>query len=307
MFATRLSILTLFVCMGLCVISFSPAAAQLIDNSLTSNPLNAGINKSLADEIGSGRGDVMTPDSSAFIIARDPFRAIRRGRQLFMRKLGQAQGLGPRFRDGIGDITRFPGLGAGLGDSCAACHGRPRGAAGFGGDVATRPDSRDAPHLFGLGLREMLADEITADLRAIRAKALATAQSTNRSVTLKLVSKGISYGSITANKNGSIDTSRVVGVNPDLRVRPLFAQGGTISIREFIVGAAKNEMGMQAVDSGLHTASSGGMFTTPAGMVLDGSIDQIEAPPTVNPDDDEDGDGVARCRRPLLMSWNFTY
>jgi hypothetical protein len=32
-------------------------------------------------------------------------------------------------------------------DSCAACHGRPRGAAGFGGDVVTRPDSRDAPHL----------------------------------------------------------------------------------------------------------------------------------------------------------------
>ena len=42
-------------------------------------------------------------------------------------------------------------LGAGLADSCAACHGRPRGSAGAGGDVATRPDSRDAPHLFGLG------------------------------------------------------------------------------------------------------------------------------------------------------------
>ena len=35
--------------------------------------------------------------------------------------------------------------------------------------MVTRPDSRDAPHLFGLGLKEMLADEITADLRAIRA------------------------------------------------------------------------------------------------------------------------------------------
>ena len=27
--------------------------------------------------------------------------------------------------------------------------------------MATRPDSRDAPHLFGLGLKEMLADEMT--------------------------------------------------------------------------------------------------------------------------------------------------
>jgi len=40
----------------------------------------------------------------------------------------------------------------------------------------TRPDSRDAPHLFGLGLREMLADEITMDLRNIRTLAIAQAQ-----------------------------------------------------------------------------------------------------------------------------------
>jgi hypothetical protein len=34
--------------------------------------------------------------------------------------------------------------------------------------VVTRPDSRDAPHLFGLGIKEMLGDEITTDLRNIR-------------------------------------------------------------------------------------------------------------------------------------------
>ena len=266
--------------------------AQLIDNTQTLNPINAGINKSLIQEIGAGHGDLTTPDSSVFIIKRDPFRAIRRGRQLFMRKFTQAQGQGPRFLDGIGDIVKFPGLGAGSGDSCAICHGRPRGSAGFGGDVATRPDSRDSPHLFGLGLREMLADEITADLRAIRAKALAKAQSSKKTVTRELVSKGISYGSITANQNGSFDTSQVVGVNPDLRVRPFFAQGGTISIREFLVGAARNEMGIEAVDPDLDYASKGGVFTTPAGMVLDGRIDQIEAPPTANPNADPDGDGV---------------
>jgi hypothetical protein len=54
------------------------------------------------------------------------------------------------------------GIGAGLADSCATCHGRPRGSAGFGGNVVTRPDSRDAPHLFGAGLKEMLADEISS-------------------------------------------------------------------------------------------------------------------------------------------------
>ena len=107
----------------------------------------------------------MTPDSSSYIIARDPFRAIRRGRQLFQRKFTLDDGQGPLSGDGRGDVNVNLAIGAGLADSCATCHGRPRGSAGAGGDVATRPDSRDAPHLFGLGLKEMLADEITSDLR----------------------------------------------------------------------------------------------------------------------------------------------
>jgi hypothetical protein len=146
--------------------TMGPASAQLTDLTQTPNPAKAGIHKSLAEEIGVGRGDVMTPSSSRFNIARDPFRAIRRGRQLFQRKFTVAQGNGPRTGDGIGDITADGSIGAGLSDSCASCHGRPFGSAGMGGNVFTRPNSRDAPHLFGLGLQEMLADEITADLRS---------------------------------------------------------------------------------------------------------------------------------------------
>ncbi len=239
-----------------------------------------------------GRGDVMTPDSSCFIISRDPFRAIRRGRQLFQRKFTRAEGQGPNVGDGNGDINTTLAIGAGLTDSCAACHGRPRGSAGFGGDVATRPDSRDAPHLFGLGLKEMLADEITLDLRAIRAQALLQSKSTGQPVSRRLFSKGIHYGWITVQPDGSIDTSRVEGVNPDLRVRPFFAHGETMSIREFVVGGLQNEMGLQAADAELAQARAGGKVTTLAGMVLDGSIDQIEAPPTADPLADPDEDGV---------------
>ena len=47
-----------------------------------------------------------------------------------------AQGQGPVTGDGAGDVQVNLAIGAGLADSCAACHGRPRGAAGFGGDVA---------------------------------------------------------------------------------------------------------------------------------------------------------------------------
>jgi len=152
------------------------ADAQMIDNTQATNTSGAGINKSLSDEIGAGRGSVLTPLSSLYIINRDPFRSIRRGRQLFQRKFTVAQGVGPIEGDGVGDLDTDIAIGAGLSDSCAGCHSRPRGSAGSGGYVATRPDSRDAPHLFGLGIREMLADEMTTDLRSTRDMAVAQAQ-----------------------------------------------------------------------------------------------------------------------------------
>lgn len=271
----------------------APARAQLPDRTRNPNVANFGIAKSLTDEIGAGRGSWMVPDSSSFIIARDPFRAIRRGRQLFQRKFLRAQGQGPLASDSVGDINTNLALGAGLSDSCAGCHGRPRGAAGSGGDVVTRPDSRDAPHLFGLGLKEMLADEITGDLREIRNQAIAQAHATGHPVTMPLNSKGINYGSITSRPDGTLDTSQIRGVNPDLRVRPFFAHGGKISIREFLVGAFNDEMGLQSVDPEMMQAHNGARVTTPAGMILDGTQDQIEAPPTDNELADPDHDGIA--------------
>jgi hypothetical protein len=269
-----------------------PVSAQLIDKTLAPNPAGAGIAKSYSQEIGAGRGDVNTPDSSIFIIKRDPFRSIRRGRQLFQRKFTHAQGHGPLTGDGAGNIAADGSIGAGLSDSCASCHGRPRGSAGFGGDVATRPDSRDAPHLFGLGLQEMLADEITQELRAIREAAKTQAAASRNPVTKTLRSKGINYGSITARPDGTFDTARVSGVDADLRVRPFFAEGKTISIREFAVGAFNAEMGLESPDPDVLAASGGARIVTPAGMVLDGTKDIIEAPPANSPAADPDGDGV---------------
>ena len=172
------------------------AQAQETDITQTPNNEQAGIQKSLQQQIGAGRGDINTPDSSLYIIGRDPFRSIRRGRNIFQRKFTVRQGFGSRTGDGRGDIAAEGSIGAGLVDSCAGCHGRPRGAAGFGGDVFTRPDSRDAPHLFGLGIIEMLADEITQDLRKIRDQAIARAKARQRVVEVSLKSKKISYGRI---------------------------------------------------------------------------------------------------------------
>jgi di-heme oxidoreductase (putative peroxidase) len=292
--AARLLVLASFV--GVLGITCIPAVAQLIDRTLSPNAANAGIAKSFEQQAGAGRGDVLSPGSSLFIINRDPARAIRRGRQIFQRKFTRSQGQGPVTGDGSGNPAVDLIIGAGLVDSCAGCHGRPRGSAGSGGDVVTRPDSRDAPHLFGLGLKEMLGDQITADLRRIRTGAIDEARATGRNSTkllrVSVTLATLDYGSITARPNGSVDTSQVRGVDTDLRVRPFFLHGGTISIREFLVGAFNAEMGLEAPDPDLVTASGGGRVVTPSGMVLDGSSDAIEAPPVSSPLEDSDHDGV---------------
>ena len=100
---------------------------QLTDRTQAPNTAKAGIAKWLEEEeIGPGCGDVMTPGSSIYIIERDQFRSVRRGRQLFQRKFTRVQGQGPSVGDGAGDLNTNPAIGAGLSDSCAVCHGRPK-------------------------------------------------------------------------------------------------------------------------------------------------------------------------------------
>lgn len=266
---------------------------QQNDQSQFPNPEGAGIKKTLAQQIGAGQGNSITPDTSLYLIARDPFRAIRRGRQVFQRKFTVGQGFGPRVGDGTSDPTVpfTPAPTAGLADSCAACHGRPVGSAGAGGDVFTRPDSRDAPHLFGLGLVEMIADEITTDLRSQRDAALEKAIGKGKAVDQTLKSKGILYGSLRAFPNGTLDLSGLQGVDADLRVKPFFAQGSQFSIRAFVVGAFQDEMGLQAIDPVLSAAASGGRVVTPSGLVLDGALDPIHPPPCTDAFQDPDHDG----------------
>ena len=73
------AILLLIVLSAVAVLLQRSALAQLNDRTQNPNVAGFGIAKSLTDQIGNGVGDWSTPDSSSFIIARDPFRAIRRG------------------------------------------------------------------------------------------------------------------------------------------------------------------------------------------------------------------------------------
>lgn len=175
-------------------------------------------------------------------------------------------------------------------NSCAGCHNAPFGIPGGSGDFVTnvfvlgqrfdfvtfdstdaqatrgaadeqgRPitlqtvaNSRATPGMFGSGYIEMLARQITADLRLIR-DSLQPGQSK------ALTSKGISFGVIARRSDGAWDTAQVEGLTaastassgssdpPSLIIRPFHQASNVVSIRQFTVNAFNHHHGMQATE-----------------------------------------------------------
>ena len=70
--------------------------------------------------------------------------------------------------------------------------------------------------MFGSGLIELLAREMTTDLLAIRDNAKSQAIKEDRPITLPAITKGVSFGEITAWPDGLIDNSKIEGIDEDL-------------------------------------------------------------------------------------------
>jgi hypothetical protein len=148
------------------------------------------------------------------------------------------------------------------GGSCAACHNQP--AIGGAGDFVTNvfvsegfesadfdsldpqfSNERGTNHLFGAGLVELLAREMSRDLQAIRDKTLAEARRTGQTVRHALETKGVEFGFITAEADGSVRLDELDGVDTDLVIRPFSQKGVMTSLRQFTVNALNHHHGMQ--------------------------------------------------------------
>jgi hypothetical protein len=120
---------------------------------------------------------------------------------------------------------------------------------GFGTTGAQNINGRtiNPPIVFGSGGIELVGNEMTADLQALKAQADA-----NPGTPVDLVTKGVSFGRLTANGDGTYDTSEVVGVNSDpssstfLCIQPFGRKGDNITTRTFDQGALAFHHGMQA-------------------------------------------------------------
>jgi len=144
-------------------------------------------------------------------------------------------------------------------NTCNSCHSIPAGDGAGDTSVNVIRDpgrtanpakwiSRNAPHVFGLGALQLLGEEMTTKLKAIRDNAKQAACTSGAPVSAPLTAKGVSFGTITVSCDGTVDTSQVQGLSPDLIVRPFQWKGSKKFIRDFVRGAAANEVGMQGVE-----------------------------------------------------------
>lgn len=188
------------------------------------------------------------------------------------------------------EFARTAGLDA---NSCASCHHTPviGGAGDFAANVfvsegfdnadfdSTDPqfsNERNTNHLFGAGLVELLAREMTADLQAIRAKAAQQARAEGRSVTLALETKGVDFGAITVAADGMVDLSGLDGVDTDLVIRPFSQKGVMTSLRQFTVNALNHHHGIQP-DERFGTRWTGEADFDEDGMDNEMSADHVSA------------------------------
>ncbi len=210
------------------------------------------------------------------------FQLRREGRRIFSTPFNAADGLGdgpinpldkvspggrPTFRN-HGSLLRFNGLDS---QTCLECHNHRTtdtipfefavGGVGALGQVAAPgvidPDIDDSedngyapvqgrlinpPFAFGSGGVELLGKEMTTDLQAQKALALA-----NPDTSVDLESKGVSFGSI-SHDGVDFDFSNIEGIGEDLVVRPFGRTGCCATVREFDTGAMQFHHGIQPVE-----------------------------------------------------------
>ena len=221
---------------------------------------------------------------------------IRYGAQLFNAKFTIQEGAGRPLSKGTGARVSDPGsplvfprnfdrLSSPDANSCSGCHNAP--VAGAGGDrvtevfvLAQRFDHLTFDHSDGIptrgavdesgksvtmdnatndrktigmngsGFVEMLARQMTADLQAER-------NATPPGSSTQLMSKGVSFGVLTHNADGTWNVSKVEGLAapslsskgtspPSLIIRPLHQAGNVVSLRQFSNNAFNHHHGMQS-------------------------------------------------------------
>ncbi len=226
----------------------------------------------VAGPIGDERAIPGPLDQAAIERGEVPLEAIiAHGRTWFMAKFTTADGVGRPAATGAlvptkgapGGRSLFLRTAGADANACNGCHNDPEpGGAGefvvnafvsegfrdadFDSVDAQFSNERGTPALNGAGFVELLAREMTGDLRRARRVAADKARQTGQSVRVALVTKGVAFGRLGVDPDGFVDVSALRGVDRDLIVRPFSQKGVFTSLRQFTINALNAHHGIQA-------------------------------------------------------------
>ncbi|MEW5849733.1 MAG: di-heme oxidoredictase family protein [Myxococcota bacterium] len=138
--------------------------------------------------------------------------------------------------------------------SCSSCHSKG-GLDGAGtqtqnaffrsdGSSTLAADERNPPLVMGLGPIQALAREMSQDLLDQASSSLDEAAATSIPVAAQLSTKGVSFGSLVAHPDGTLDVSGLEGVDPDMVVKPFGWKGHQGSLRRMIEESFRIHMGV---------------------------------------------------------------
>ncbi len=250
---------------------------QVLPEDATSSVVIGAPSGTIGDEPALAGGHIDQDDIDAGVYTPEALFAI--GKVGFNAFFNTLDGQGRPTTTGTGSARtahavpeNFNRISAPDANSCGGCHNLPRSGGGgdnvanvfvlgqrfpflrFNGgldDLSLTPtleqaaNERNTLGMWGAGFIELLSREMSTELIAQRVAAIAQAANDNADVTVDLVTKGVSFGTLTAHANGSVDTSGVQGVNADLIVRPFHQKGVVVSLREFTNNAMNHHHGMQ--------------------------------------------------------------
>lgn len=207
-------------------------------------------------------------------LSADQLKAlVAAGERLFSARFTSADGLGrPMATQAIIPTRRKHPVDAAFrrtagmdGNNCQSCHNVPvtGGSADFTGNAFISEgfesfdfdtldpqfsNERGSVSLFGAGLIDLLAREMTAALRAERDRAVAAARESGKPETVHLSTKGVDFGTLTVMPDGLVDFSGLDGIDSDLTVRPFSQKGVFASLRQFTINAMNIHLGLEAAE-----------------------------------------------------------
>jgi len=242
--------------------AIAPETAAILDDAIVLYERQRFERLRIATDVNERLETVFTPTTVQYLVADANYELMfRLGDEAFEAEHARVIGVGqgpPRGPELPAEVRRVHdgergGVDAG---SCRGCHfsGGADGAgtltqvALFRGDGihASAASKRDAPHVMGLGYVSAYAARLKEAIENAVWNGIAQAEYLEAPYYGAVVVDGVNFGNVWFYPDGSVDSSAVTAISPDLVVRPFGHKGRHKSLEELTDEALQAHFGLQS-------------------------------------------------------------